>query len=75
MKSTILIGVVLIVLGVIALINKSVSYTTKEKVLDLGSVEATATKHKTVPLSPILGVIALVGGTVLVFVGSKNKSA
>jgi hypothetical protein len=49
------------------------SYTTREKVLDLGPVEATAERHKTVPLPPIIGGIALAAGIGLLVVGSKKS--
>jgi hypothetical protein len=65
-------GLVLIVLGVIALAYQGVTYTTHKKVLDVGPIEATKTEHKTIPLPPILGGIALVGGIVLMIAGAKE---
>lgn len=73
MKPIILIGIALIVLGIAALVYKGINYTTREKVLDIGPIEATATKNKTIPLSPLFGVISLVGGISLVVVGNKSK--
>ena len=61
-----IIGIVLIVIGVIALAYGGISYTRKEKVIDIGPIEATAEKRETIPLPPVLGVIALVGGIVMV---------
>lgn len=75
MKFFIVIGVAFIVLGIVALVDKGITYTTKEKILDLGPIEATATKDKTVPLSPLVGVVSLLGGLTLIIVGSKNASA
>ncbi len=72
MKSTVIIGIILIALGLVALVYKGVSYTTKEKVVDLGPIEATADKTKTIPFSPIFGVVALAGGITLVVVGNKK---
>lgn len=69
----ILIGVAFIILGFVALVNKGIDYTTKEKVLDIGSIQATATKNKTIPLSPLFGVVSLVGGISLVVVGIKSR--
>ena len=69
-----IVGIILIVLGVVALIFGGISYTTKEKVIDLGPIEATAEKEKKIPLPPILGAIALVGGIALLIVGGKTKS-
>ncbi len=76
MKPASIVGILLIVLGVIALAYQGFSYTTREnkKVLDLGplQVDATVEKTRTVPLPPILGVAALAGGVVLLVVGSKK---
>jgi hypothetical protein len=70
-----LIGIALIVLGVIALAYQGITYTTREKVVDLGPLKITAQKEKTIPLPPILGGLALAGGIVLVVVaGRKSKS-
>jgi hypothetical protein len=68
-----LIGILLIVFGVAALALGGVSYTKREKAVDLGPVEITTEKHKTIPLSPIVGIAAVAGGIALVAVGSKTK--
>jgi uncharacterized membrane protein HdeD (DUF308 family) len=60
-----LIGVALIVLGVIALVYQGITYTTKEKIIDVGPFKAEVNREKTIPLSPVLGVVALAGGVVL----------
>lgn len=67
-----IVGVVLIVLGIIALVYGGISYTTREKVLDIGPIEATRETRKTVPLPPLLGGLALAGGVVLLIMGSKR---
>ncbi len=67
-----LIGVVLIVLGALALIYQGITYIRREKVVDIGPIHATAERQKTLPLPPILGVIALVGGIVLVAVSPRT---
>jgi uncharacterized membrane protein HdeD (DUF308 family) len=69
-----IIGVILIVLGIVALIFQGITYTTKEEVIDLGPIEATAEKKNRIPLPPVLGVIALVGGIVLLIAGVKKRS-
>ena len=69
-----MVGVILIILGVVALIFGGISYTTNEEVVDLGPIEATAEQKKTIPLPPVLGAIALIGGIVLLVVGSKKKA-
>jgi uncharacterized membrane protein YidH (DUF202 family) len=68
-----LIGIALIVVGVLALALGGIRYTTREKVLDLGPIEATTEKHKTIPLSPIVGIAAVVGGIAVLAVGSRTR--
>lgn len=67
MKSnTTWIGLILVVLGILVLIYQGIGYTTQKKVVDIGPIQATKQEHKTMPLPPILGAIALVGGIVLI---------
>ena len=73
MKPIMIIGIVLIVLGVVALAYQGITYTSREKIIDIGPIHATADTKKTIPLSPILGGVALVGGIVLVISGIKAK--
>jgi hypothetical protein len=72
MKTYTLIGIILIVIGIIAFTYQGITYTTKEKVVDIGPIQMTADKTKTIPLPPILGGIALVGGIVLLVAGGKK---
>ena len=67
-----ILGVVLIVVGIVALAWGGFSFTTREKVVDLGPIHATRDKNHSVPLSPIAGALALVGGIALVTVGKNN---
>jgi hypothetical protein len=71
-KPTVLIGIVLIVLGVLILTYHGVTYTTRQKILQIGPLKATRKIEKTVPLPPILGGLALAGGIVLVILGVKK---
>lgn len=59
------IGVILIVLGLVALAYQGISYTTREKVVDLGPIEASKETKQTIPLPPILGIVAVAGGIFL----------
>lgn len=68
-----LIGIVLIVVGVLALAVGGIRYTTREKVVDLGPIHATADKEHNIPLSPIAGGAAVVAGIVLVVAGSRTR--
>lgn len=72
MKPAFFVGIVLIVLGVLALAYQGITYTKREKVIDLGPIQASAERQKTVPLPPIVGALSLIGGVVLVAVGSKK---
>ncbi len=72
MRTNSLIGIILIVIGIIALGYQGITYTTREKVVDLGPIQVTADKTKTIPLPPIAGGIALVGGIVLLVLGNKK---
>lgn len=67
-----LIGVVLIVFGIVALIVGGIRYTKREKVIDLGPIEATTERHETIPLPPVVGLVAVAAGVVLVATGSRT---
>ena len=73
MKPVTLIGIALIIVGVLALAYQGITYTTREKVIDLGPLKASVEKEKTIPLPPILGAFALAGGVVLVIVGARKS--
>ncbi len=73
MKPILLIGLVLIVLGIVALAYQGITYTTREKIIDIGPIQASADTEKTIPLSPIMGGLSLVGGIVLVIIGRKKS--
>jgi hypothetical protein len=65
-------GVVLLVLGVVALAYQGITYTSHETVIDIGPLHATADRQRTLPLSPVLGVAALAGGVVLLVMGARK---
>ncbi|MDO8479042.1 MAG: DUF3185 domain-containing protein [Candidatus Rokubacteria bacterium] len=73
MKPVTLVGVALIILGVPALAYQGITYTTREKVIDLGPLKASVDKKKSIPLPPIVGALALAGGVVLVIVGARKS--
>jgi hypothetical protein len=70
MKSSI--GILLIVVAVMAFVYQGIDYTSKEKIVDLGAIQMTAERTKTLPLPPIVGAVALVGGIVLLVAGGKK---
>ena len=67
-----IIAIILIALGIVAFAYQGITYTTREKVVDLGPIQVTAEKTKTFPLPPIVGAIAIVGGIVLLVMGSRK---
>lgn len=72
-SSAFVIGVLLIVLGVIALVYQGISYVSREKVAQVGPITVEANKREAIPLPPVLGGIALVGGVVLVATASRKS--
>jgi len=74
MRASLIIGVVLIALGVRSLVYQGFMYTTREKVLDIGPVEASREKRNWVPLPPILGGLALVGDIVMVLSAARKST-
>ncbi len=68
------IGIILIVLGVLALVYQGVQYTSREKILEIGSLKVSADTKKNIPLPPIVGGLALVAGIALVLL-DRRKAA
>jgi hypothetical protein len=73
MKPLVLVSIVLVVLGVVALTYQGITYTTTEQAVDLGPLKITAERTHTIPLAPILGVLALAGGAALFFVARRSN--
>jgi hypothetical protein len=69
MKSTTWVEIVLMAIGIIALAYQGITYTTQNKVLDIGPIHAIREEHRTIPLPPIIGVVALVGGVIVLVTG------
>jgi uncharacterized membrane protein len=67
-----IVGVILVVLGIVALAYQGITYTTSEKVVDLGPLKVEAKREKTLPLPPILGAAAVIGGVILIAVSSRR---
>jgi hypothetical protein len=74
MKSTTVLGIVLVVLGILALIYQGFDYTRQKNVIDVGPIHATADTQGHVPLPPIVGGLALAAGAVLLAMGARQKS-
>ena len=72
MKIYALVGIVIIVIGIFAFAYQGFTFTTREKIVDLGPIRMTAEKTRTLPLPPIVGGISLLVGIVLLVVGKKK---
>jgi len=73
MKPFLLIGIALILLGIVALSYNRITYTTREKVVEIGPLVATAEREKSIPLPPLLGGMALVAGVSVIAAGYKKQ--
>jgi len=74
MKPVAIAGVLLIALGIAALAYQGISYTSRDTVLDIGPLHATADREHTLPLSPLLGVAVAAGGVALLVFGSRRQA-
>lgn len=74
MKPIIWVGILLVVLGALMLAYQGINYTRQKNVLNMGSMHVTTESHERIPLPPIVGGLALVGGIVLLVMGASNKS-
>ena len=73
MKTMSMAGIALVVLGVLALAYQGFTYTTKETVIDIGPIHATAERERTLPLPPIIGGAAVLAGTALLVMGARKS--
>jgi drug/metabolite transporter (DMT)-like permease len=73
MKPMIWLGILLIVAGALVLAYQGINYTRQKDVLDVGSVHVTSETHERIPLPPVLGGLALVGGVALLVIGARSK--
>jgi len=74
MKPIAVAGLVLVVLGVLALVYQGVNYTSRETVIDIGPLHATAERERTIPLPPVLGIAAVGGGVALLIAGMRRRA-
>jgi uncharacterized membrane protein HdeD (DUF308 family) len=69
-----IVGVLLILFGVVALAYQGITYTTRQTVVDIGPLHATADRERTVPLPPVVGAIAVAGGVILLIAGGRKAT-
>ena len=72
-KPITILGIILIIFGVFVLVSEGITYTKTEKVLDIGPIEATAEREKTIPVHPVAGGAVLAAGVILVITGSRSR--
>lgn len=73
MSGKTIIGVALLILGIIALAYQGFTYTVPKKAVDLGPIQVTRQERHTVPLPPILGALALIGGIAVLVLDRSSK--
>jgi len=73
MNTTKLVAILLVALGIAAFAYQGISYKTQDKVVDLGPIHVTAERSHTLPIPPIVGAIALIGGAVLFAAGARKN--
>ena len=69
-----IVGIALVILGIVALVYGGIGYNRQTTILDVGGIKATATEHKTLPITPVAGAIALVGGIALLVVPRLRRT-
>jgi hypothetical protein len=69
-----IVGIILVVLGIVALTWGGISWTREKTVVDLGPVEATAEERETIPLPPVLGGVALIAGIALLVIPARRRT-
>jgi hypothetical protein len=74
MKPMAIVGGVLLVLGLLALVYQGITYTSRDTVLDIGPLHATADREKTLPLPPVLGLAAVAAGVALLIAGVRKRA-
>jgi len=72
MKTNTLFAIILIAVGIVAFAHEGITFTTREKTVDLGPVHITTEKTRTLPLLPIVRATALIDGIVLLVMGNKK---
>ena len=72
MKPVAIIGIILIVLGIVALAYQGISYVTHDRVIDMGPIQVSADRTHSIPIAPIFGAAAIIAGVVMLVMGIRN---
>lgn len=68
-----IVGIILILAGVAAILYGGFTYTTRKKALDMGPIQVDRVQHHSVPVPPILGLVAIAGGGALIYFGAQRR--
>ena len=68
------VGTLLVVIGLVSLLIGGFRWSQEKTVIDIGPIEAKTTEHKTLPIPPVVGVLALVGGIVVLVVPTRRRA-
>ena len=74
MKPIPIVAILLVAVGLVVLVYQGITYTSRETIVDIGPVHATADREKTLPLSPLLGVVAVAGGVALLVANARKRA-
>ncbi|MCX7044081.1 MAG: DUF3185 domain-containing protein [Candidatus Sumerlaeota bacterium] len=74
MRPKTVIAIILIALGIVAFAHQGISYTTRSRAVDLGPIQVTTEKTRTIPLPPIVGAVALIGGIALLVMANRREA-
>jgi hypothetical protein len=69
-----ILGVALVILGIVALVYGGIGYSRQTTILEVGGIKATATEHKLIPIAPVIGTIALIGGIALLLIPRARRT-
>lgn len=72
MRQKTIFAALLIAVGIVAFAYQGITYKTREKAIDVGSLHVTTEKTNNIPIPPIVGAVALVGGIILLVRGSTK---
>lgn len=73
MKTTTVLGIIVLAVGMLALVYQGVAYTTSEEIVHIGPIQIVEQDTSTIPLPPIVGVIAVIAGAVLILSGNRDR--
>jgi hypothetical protein len=73
MKTLTIIGITVLAVGLLALVYQGISYTTSDQIVDIGPIQIAQQDTSTIPLPPIVGLIAVIAGVTLIVAGTRDR--